>query len=194
MAQREVSENGAGSFLSIILLGAGIGGVVYLAVKYFGVPKLPSTAVPLTGIGVPPGGPGLGGNHPGSAPTPPPALVALLRSNPTARKVFLFQASMYSYFQTDALPDGQIGPVTRAMVAKVNRALNPMDSSTVLDDGVLQRLGSALRTLTNTHQGDASQARVRILPGTLPQDVIDQVNAAGLAVASDVPPLQIMAG
>lgn len=193
MAQREVTENGAGSFLSILLLGAGIGGVVYLSVKYFGVPKLPSTSVPLPGIGVPPGGPGLGGNQPGSAPTPPPALVALLRSNPTARKVFLFQASMYSYYQTDALPDGQIGPVTRAMVAKVNRALNPMDSSTVLDDGVLQRLGSSLRTLTGTWQ-DLSQARVRLLPGTLPQDLINQINDTSLAVASDVPLLQIAAG
>lgn len=191
MAQDEGSE-GIGLFFSYVLLGVGVGGLVYLGAKYFGVirassPGIGSTAT--SGYGVPTG-PGTGGNR-SSTPGHAPPVVSLLRSDPSARKVFLFQAGMFSFFQTDALPDGKVGPVTHAMIARVNRALNSMNSST-FNDGVLQGLGSALRALTGTWQ-DLAQARVRPLPGTLPQDLINQINAEGLAIASDVPLLQITA-
>lgn len=192
MAQDEGSE-GIGVFFSYVLLGVGVGGLVYLGAKYFGAarssgPGLGSTAASGYGVST---GPGTEGNR-FSTPGHAPPVVSLLRSDPSARKVFLFQAGMFSFFQTDALPDGKVGPMTHAMIARINRALNPMDSSATFNDGILQRLGSALRTLTDTWQ-DLAQARVRPLPGTLPQDLINQINAEGLAIASDVPLLQITA-
>jgi hypothetical protein len=119
------------------------------------------------------------------------ALVSLLSQSPAARKAYLFQAGMYSFYQTDALPDGKNGPVTRSLMDKEARALGITNEWNTVNDTVLLNLGNALRTLAGVD--DLSQAHVRVVPGALPQGLINQVNSEGLRVAADIPLLQIQA-
>jgi len=112
-----------------------------------------------------------------------------LRQSVQHRRVFLFQAAMYSYLQNSNLPDGIIGPITRQMILTINTASGNPTAGTAWSDNVLRRLATGLRSLVGNW--DLSAAPVRVVPLNLPKDLIDQINADGLVVAADVPLLQM---
>ncbi len=124
-------------------------------------------------------------------PSADPVLVSLLSQSETARKAYLFQAGFYSFYQTDQIPDGKNGPITRNLLDTEAQALGTTNAFNTVNDTALLNLGNALRTLTGVD--DLSQARVRLVPGALPQGLINQINAEGLAVDASVPLLQIQA-
>lgn len=119
------------------------------------------------------------------------AVVSLLSQSPTARKAYLFQAGMYSFYQTEERPDGKNGPVTRSLLDREAQALGTMNSFATVNDTALLNLANALRVLTDVD--DLSQAHVRVVPGALPQGLINQINSEGLRVAADIPLLQMEA-
>jgi hypothetical protein len=173
-----------------VVIGVGVGAAVYYSIK---LTQKPATLPPGT-----PGGPSLPpatGTPPSPgprAPTPPApsALVSRLTGSAEARKIFLFQAGMFSYAQIQDLPDGEFGPKTRQMVRVINNAAASANASSDWSDAVLRRLASGLKTLNST--SDLSRVQARVVPSLLPLALIQQVNADGVAVAADVPLLQML--
>src|SRR5581483_8609494 len=113
-ARQEESGSDLGPF---VLIALGAGALLWLLPKAF--PRA-FVATPSVGPGSPP-------SAPPSQTAPHPLLSALsntwdrlvnrdlinlLSGSQVARKAFLFQAGMYSFYQTDARPDGKNGPVT----------------------------------------------------------------------------------
>lgn len=194
MATRQEAEGIDLGPLVVFAVGAGL--LVWLLPK-----ALPRAFVPTSSVGPDPvtGQPrSSAASHPIVTlvstlwrPSVDRALVSLLSQNQTARKAYLFQAGMYSFYQTDAPPDGKNGPVTRSLMNAEAQALGTTNSFNTVNDTVLLNLGNALRTLTGVD--DLSQAHVRVVPGALPQGLINQINAEGLAVDADIPLLQIQA-
>jgi len=115
----------------------------------------------------------------------------LLRRDARARKIFLFQAAMYSYLNQDQIPDGIMGPLTQPMITSINDASGNASASPNWSDNVLKRLAPGMKVILGV--SDLSQASARVLPFDLPRDLVNQINADGLAVAADVPLLQIYA-
>jgi hypothetical protein len=166
-----------------LLFGGGVAALGYFGLKAFGKPAAsPSLSLPGTGSS--------GSNSPAPSGAGSP-LLDLLRGDATARKIYLFQAGMYSYMQTEALPDGRVGPVTRALIGKANQAANPMNTSQTFSNSTLQNLHTALLRLTGA--SDLAQASARIIPAavSLPAALINQINREGVAVAVNVPLLQM---
>jgi len=188
-ARSEASEQtDLGPFV-VIAVGAGL--LLWLLPKAF-----PRGFIPTPGFGGPPSDQGV---HPVASSTATSwhrpvnhGLVSLLSHNREARKAYLFQAGMFSYHQTEELPDGKNGPVTRSLMDREAQALGTMNSFRTVNDTVLLNLANALRVLTG--YDDLRQAPVRLVPGALPQGLINQINSEGLAVAADIPLLQIQAG
>jgi hypothetical protein len=116
------------------------------------------------------------------------ALVARLRASATVRKIYLFQAGLYSWYQTDAVPDGVDGMALGVLVSRVNTALGAPPASVFGDDS-LRRLAGALRQMIPA--ADLAQARVRLVPSSLPADLLSRINSEGVIVAADVPLLQM---
>jgi len=112
--------------------------------------------------------------------------VCLLYANSNARKIFAFQSALYSYGITDQAPDGIWGPITAGLVTRVNQATQNGNSS-VLNDNVLRSVNSALHNLSPS--GDQLPSP-RLIPQSLPQDLIDQINGEVQAIAPDFPYLQ----
>lgn len=184
MAQDKDTEN-ASSVLSFILIGIGVGGLVYLGIRYFAGAAKTSVAGVSSAIASSFGassGSGLGGNRPPPAPS---SLVTFLTGNSAARKVFLFQAGMFSFYQSDALPDGKVGPVTHDMIVSINRRIDPMNSGRDFNDDVLRKLGTILSSLPLDREP-------RLLPFVLPGELIVQINNEGRVIASNIPLLQVM--
>jgi hypothetical protein len=165
-----------------LLFGGGVAALGYFGLKAFGKPAAsPSLSLP-------------GSGSSSSSPAPSGAgspLLDLLRGDATARKIYLFQAGMYSYMQTEALPDGRVGPVTRALIGKANQAANPMNTSQTFSNSTLQNLHAALLRLTGA--SDLAQAQARVIPAavSLPAALMNQINREGVAVAANVPLLQM---
>jgi hypothetical protein len=186
-ARSEASEEtDLGPFV-VIAVGAGL--LLWLLPKAF-----PRGFVPTPSVGL---SPSEQGGHPMVSITATSynpvntGLVSLLSHNREARKTYLFQAGMYSYYQTEERPDGKNGPVTRSLMDREAQALGTTNSFRTVNDTVLLNLANALRVLTGYE--DLTQAPVRLVPGALPQGLINQINSEGLAVAADIPLLQIPA-
>ena len=116
-----------------------------------------------------------------NGPDPSPALVARLRGDDNARQVFGFQAEAYSNGATEAVPDGIDGQVTDALVSVMTRG-----QSSTFGPSVLANARAYIDSLGSTFS-------VRLLPFTLPQDVIDAVNASVQSVDPGAGPLQVLA-
>ncbi len=109
---------------------------------------------------------------------PSPALVARLRGDMNAKYIFDIQALAYSYGVTNAIPDGIEGPVTDAMISTMTNGQYTSYSPSVflIARGYVDGLGN----------------QPRLLPFTLPSDVIDQLNAAAGFVDSNAHVVQVM--
>lgn len=134
---------------------------------------------------------------PGSPPVSPSTPIEVstttswLRQSVRNRRVFLFQAGMYSYLNVNQVPDGKFGPYTQQLVQIINNATGNSMASANWSDAALTRLAPGLKSLTGVE--DLSQASAQLLPLSLPGDLINQINLDGLSVAADVPLLQIEA-
>lgn len=95
---------------------------------------------------------------------PSPALVARLRQSQDARNIFAVQALAYSYNYTDAVPDGIQGPVTTAL-------LQQLTGSATFGPNTLQ---DAQFIIDSSPSG---QFGARVLPFTLPNDLIQSINS-----------------
>lgn len=172
------------------IVGIGIGTAVYYAIKASKKAPVQLPGTPTT--------PGLPTTTPGSTPAPAPAptpaassaVVSRLNASSQARKIFLFQAGMYSYAQIPDLPDGLFGAGTRQMIQVINNAARMGNASTDWSDAALQRLATGLKSLNSVT--DLSQVSPQLVPSMLPASLIQQVNNDGVAVAADVPLLQML--
>jgi hypothetical protein len=108
--------------------------------------------------------------------------VTLLQHSAGARKIFLFQAALYSWFVSNDLPDGILGPKTHRLALLVNQVVNPGTRNDTLDDDTLRAVRATLDRL-------ASGIQPRLLATVLPRSLVDQINAEGQA--THVPVLQI---
>lgn len=175
-----------------IVLGAGIvGGLAYLLLKPSSANAAP---MPLPGSppttqlpafpAPPPSGyypSGTGGITFGqNGADPSPALVTRLRGSLAARQLFAMQALAYSTRYTDAIPDGIEGPIT---------------------DGIIQSTVGATRFSPTLYpaiqrallaQPTASEMAMRLLPYTLPNDLIGSINQAATAMSSTSPLVQAL--
>lgn len=171
------------------IIGIGVGTAVYFAIK---AAKKPPVRLP--GTPTAPGLPTTTPSSPSPAPAPAPAtrsaVVSRLSGSAQARKIFLFQAGMYSYAQIPDLPDGEFGAKTRQMIQVINNAARMGSASTDWSDAALQRLATGLKALNNVT--DLNQIQARLVPSMLPASLIQQVNNDGVAVAADVPLLQTL--
>lgn len=132
----------------------------------------PSRATPQQSA---PAAPSVGPN----GPDPLPTVVARLRSSDNQPKqIFYVQAMMYSNYLDDAPPDGVDGQHTDAMISRAT-------------GGQSSTYGPAVPAAVRAFVASNSQG-TRLLPFTLPQDVIDAVNSDASFVDSGAVPLQVM--
>lgn len=131
---------------------------------------------------------------PGSPPvppsTPPPVagtpshstLVSRLSSSDAARQVFAYQALMYEWNITGAVPDGLMGPVTAGLIRSldIQSSISP-PSGNFRGATSVRRLVDVIR---RTNGGNLPAPR--LLPFTLPRSVISQVNATGTRIGSPI--------
>jgi len=137
---------------------------------------------------------------PVGAPPPPPvtappsgaahlALVDLLRSSDSARRLFGFQAMLYSSGWTGNVPDGRMGPLTAGLIKEINRlAGDPVPTSGVF------RGAATIDKFYAAWRASRAGATItwRLLPMTLPLDVKTLVNRAMITMyGSDAPLLQV---
>lgn len=194
----QAGSGGAGALVGWLLAGGVFAGALYYGIRAF----RPSTAVvpsfPSTGPGPLPLPGNSGGSSGGSTTTPSPtdphttALRSRLQASPEARRIFLFQSGMYSFGQASEIPDGVDGPHTREMITKINRATGNAMASAAWSNTVLSRLHPGLKVLTGKSDIFEPRNSVRVVPVSLSAALVTQVNADGLAVAADVPLLQII--
>ena len=195
MAQEKKGGSASSAVLWLMLGG---GALVFLYYGSKSLQRLQSGLLPgLSGFPMFPGSSTAAITNPNqisTSQTAPPinTLIQRLTSNQMSRYIFLFQAGMYSYYQTEALPDGMNGPVTQSLVDKVNLAANPTGPSVAFSALTLRSLYAALQSLTG--ETNLTQADVRVLPDSisLPASLVNRINADGRAVAPDVPLLQII--
>lgn len=180
-----------------IVLGATIvGGLAYLFLRPSTAAALPMPQTGTAGTGTPPvtnlpAAPVSGYYPSGTGSTvglsfgpngadPSPALVARLRGSLAARQIFALQALAYSLRYTDAIPDGIEGPIT---------------------DGIIQSTVGATRFSPSLYPAiqrailatpTASEMAVRVLPYTLPSDLIPLVNQAARSMSSTSPLVQVL--
>lgn len=168
-------------YLQYALLAVGVGAVAYFVLRPSTAQAmpLPATTAPLPATTVTPTAapsfPTAQQHAPAATDSVTPsgkaALIARLRSNEQARRVYYFQAMMYSGKVTDILPDGIAGPVTAGFVADVNRLAGFPNAPTAVTDAVLARIPAAL-VVSMGHSGG-----FRVVPQQIPADVIALVNA-----------------
>jgi hypothetical protein len=92
-----------------ILIGAGVAGVALILWARSSGAQTAQIPSPGSSTG--------GGGGPSAS-----GLDARLQSSEQAREVWIFQAELYMYSVTTALPDGIIGPVTQNLITTVNSA------------------------------------------------------------------------
>lgn len=141
-------------------------------------PSTPGAAIPpATNATVPPAPSNVTGTTASST------LVARLRGNSTARQIFALQAAAYSYGLSNALPDGIEGPITDGIIGAVNAA----GSFTNEPRRYTTRSIANLRAVLVARGLRAP----RLLPFTLPADVIQSVNQAAASVDNQALLLQV---
>lgn len=111
---------------------------------------------------------------------PSPSLVARLRGSDAAKRIFATQALAYSTRYTDAVPDGIEGPITDGII-----------QSTVGATSFAPQLYPAIRQALLA-QPAASEMGMRILPYTLPNDLIKSVNQVAVSMDPQTPLLQVL--
>lgn len=178
-----VQQDNTGALVTAVVLGGGIGFVLYLinrsntsatTAPALVVPNPPAT-MPAPSLTVSRVGPTAGPN----GPDPSPAVVARLRSNDSeAKNVFGIQAMAYSYRVTDAIPDGIDGPVTDALIS-------------TMTGGQSTTYGPSVPANARAYV-DNLGVSPRLLPFTLPMDVIDSVNEQQHFIDSGAHPLQVL--
>ena len=105
----------------------------------------------------------------------PQSLASLLCTSAQARAIFNFQALLYEFGYTSAIPDGIMGPITQGLIAQVNNDTGN-GSSTSWNSGLLQEAHLAVLA-ANGANAQPTQA----LPMSLPVDVIHLLNQDALA-------------
>jgi hypothetical protein len=90
----------------------------------------------------------------------------LLRSSPLARAIYNFQALLYEFGYTNAVPDGVDGPITQRLTDQVNA-----------DTGAAGGTPLQLAHLAVLARYGANAQPIRTVPDALPADLIAQLNA-----------------
>lgn len=110
---------------------------------------------------------------PSSGGSTPSTLVSRLQNSADARKAFALQAGAYSWYLTDAPPDGLVGPATRSVIAQIDHASNTSGSSV---DKALALLAGSIILLKGNGQMDLQKIPHRLIPMSLPQSLLDLIN------------------
>lgn len=117
------------------------------------------------------------------------ALAEFLAGSVEARKIYLFQATMYSFHQTEDFPDGRMNSGTQNLILKINQTVGAMGSTGAVTDEVLRRVFPALVSLTG--KPGLMGASVRLVP-PLPQSILGAINTEGRRIAQDIPLVQML--
>jgi len=116
------------------------------------------------------------------------ALVSRLRNSEEARENFGFQSLLYSWEYTDAIPDGLMGPVTRGLIKQINMADNPLLDSAHASDRFDRQLMNRAMNVLITRIGYSPN---RLLPFTLPADVVHLANVTLDRMSPNIAVLQV---
>jgi hypothetical protein len=119
-----------------------------------------------------------------NGPQAPATLISRLRTSDSARQIFALQSLFYSYGFTNASPDGLEGPVTDGLIAQIN-SLGSFTNEPARFTA--RSIGNAAAVLSQRYG-----APRRVIPFTLPNDVINLVNASIARVSSLAPLLQVL--
>jgi hypothetical protein len=115
-------------------------------------------------------------------------LINRLRSNEEARENFAFQSLLWSWEYTNAVPDGVMGQVTRGLIKQINMADNPtLDIAHASDRFDGQLMNRTMQVLINL-KGHSPN---RLLPFTLPIDVVHAVNTTFDRLSPNIAVLQV---
>lgn len=132
--------------------------------------------------------PGASGLNPATAPAA--ALITRLQTSEPARQVFALQALLYSAGYDDDVPDGIASPTLDAQIARLNAQAGLTTASPVYAPTSLVNADNALQGLAG---GGLAAFGLRLLPFSLPQAVLDQVNASAAALDPSYPAVQATA-
>lgn len=187
---------GAAGPLIILVVGGAAAALAYF------LTRKDANATGLLGTGYTPvTTPGLPGTTTPPASTDPCAsgkpVAVCLAANPTARKIYAFQAAMYAWNLTEEVPDGKWGSHTSSMAQRIYRAAGiPSTSAASYSDQILRNAPSGILVLrgqsTSKSLADVSHRLVpAVMAPGMTQAIINQVNTAALSVNGGFPLLQL---
>lgn len=122
----------------------------------------------------------------GGVQDPSPSLVSRLTASDQARQVFALQSLLYSYGYTDAIPDGIEGGETDYLIGQINQLGSFSGEPNHYTRNTIRNAYQVMQARFGSNPID-----YRVLPYSLPSDVIDAVNRSQNAVAPGVPPIQV---
>ncbi len=113
-------------------------------------------------------------------------LIHRLRTDEGYRENFALQALFYSWGFTESVPDALMGPATRTNIRKINELYgDPAPASDQFQQRTMNRVIDVL--IRTTHL----PGPYRLLPFTLPRDVVDAVNSSMNRLTPGGPALQV---
>lgn len=113
-------------------------------------------------------------------------LIHRLRTDNGYRENFALQALFYSWGFTESVPDARMGPATHANIRKINEMYgDPAPADDQFRTRTMNRVIDVL--IRTTHL----PGPYRLLPFTLPRDVVDAVNSTMNRLTPNGPRLQV---